>query len=127
MISKQRILTFLFGCILLRSILVYLAYYFKENKHTHLMNLLVVVCFLIGLSMILIYFGIGKESADKQLQNWKDDDPVMWWNDLRPVHGFLYILFALLTYLGYDNTWVILLLDVIIGLSAWIIHHRFLF
>lgn len=126
MISQERILTFLFGCILLRSILVYLAYYFKENKHQYFLYLLSAVCFLIGLSMVLIYFGIGRESADKQLLGWKDDDPVLWWNDLRIIHGFLFILFAILTSLNYNNTWIILLIDTLIGISAWRIHHKFL-
>jgi hypothetical protein len=126
MISKERIATFLFGCILLRSVLVYLAYYLQENQHEYLLNLLIAVCFVIGLSMILIYFGYGIESADKQLQGWKDDDSVLWWNHLRPLHGFLFILFAVLTFLGYKNTWVILLLDTLIGLSAWLMHHKFI-
>ena len=126
MISNQRIIAFLFGCILTRSILVYLAYYLQKNKKTLLLNLHISICFLIGLSMILIYFGIGRENADKQLQVWKDDDPVLWWNDLRIVHGSLYILFSILTAFGIENTWIILLLDTIIGLSAWIIHHKFI-
>ena len=125
MISQERILTFLFGCILLRSIFVYLAYFFK-NKHEYFLYLLAIVCFFIGLSMILIYFGVGRESADKQLLGWNDDDSVLWWNDLRPIHGSLFILFAILTALNYDNTWIILLVDTLIGISAWIIHHKFL-
>jgi len=126
MISNRRILTFLFGCILVRSILVYLAYYLQKNKKTFLLNLHISICFLIGLSMIRIYFGINKENADKQLQVWEDDDPVLWWNDLRIVHGSLYILFSILTAFGIENTWIILLLDTIIGLCAWAIHHKFI-
>lgn len=126
MISKERIATFLFGCILVRSILVYLAYYLEQTPHKYLQNLLILVCFLIGFSMILIYFGIGRERADQQLLGWKDSDSKVWWNDLRPLHGFLYILFAVLTALGYNNTWVILLLDTLIGLSAWMLHHKFI-
>jgi hypothetical protein len=126
MISNRRILTFLFGCILVRSILVYLAYYLQKNKKTFFLNLHISICFLIGLSMILIYFGINKENADKQLQVWEDDDPVLWWNDLRILHGSLYIIFSILTAFGIENTWIILLLDTIIGLCAWAIHHKFI-
>jgi hypothetical protein len=76
--------------------------------------------------MILIYFGINKENADNQLQVWEDDDPVLWWNDLRILHGSLYIIFSILTAFGIENTWIILLLDTIIGLCAWAIHHKFI-
>ena len=126
MISTQRIITFLFGCILTRTILVFLAYYFVENKYHILKNIFILVCFLIGLSMLLIYFGIGRERADKQLQGWKDDDPILWWNDLRPLHGSFYILFAILTAIGCKHTWIILLIDVLIGLIAWSFHHNFI-
>lgn len=125
MISKQRILTFLLGCILVRSILVYLAFLFKQKNNTYLLNLLAAVCLVIGIPMILLYFGIGFKSAEKQLEVWKDDDPVVWWNNLRPFHGIMYTLFAVLTLLGYSNTWIILLIDVVVGFFAWNIHHGF--
>ena len=51
-------------------------------------------------------------------------DPI-WWNDLRPIHSALYAIFAMLALNEFtkDHAWTILLMDVTIGLSAWI-HHK---
>ena len=75
----------------------------------------------IGLSFMYLYF-VGNEKADSQLE-WLGDKKI-WWNDLRPVHGFLYLLFAVYAIQQKDFAWMVLLVDVIIGLSAWLIHHR---
>ena len=47
----------------------------------------------------------------------------IWWNDLRPVHGFLYALFAILALQRNTKAWIVLLVDVAIGLTAFIMHH----
>ena len=48
----------------------------------------------------------------------------IWWNDLRPVHAFMYGLFALLALNGVkEHAWKVLLLDTIIGLLAFTQHH----
>ncbi len=47
----------------------------------------------------------------------------IWWNDLRPVHGFLYLLFAINAFEKNPDSWIILMLDVIIGLIAFLHFH----
>jgi hypothetical protein len=47
----------------------------------------------------------------------------IWWNDLRPVHGTLYLLFAYNAINGNDHAWMYLLADVIIGLISFLIFH----
>ena len=47
----------------------------------------------------------------------------IWWNDLRPVHGLLYLLFAYNAIKGNDFAWLYLLIDVIIGLIAFLLFH----
>ena len=43
----------------------------------------------------------------------------VWWDDLRPLHGALYLLFAVLAYRGVEHAWAVLALDVAIGIAAW--------
>jgi hypothetical protein len=43
----------------------------------------------------------------------------IWWNSLRPVHGTIYLLFTLLSVMGYKEAWIFLLLDVVVGLAAY--------
>ena len=46
-----------------------------------------------------------------------------WWSDLRAVHGFLFILFAILAFMRYRDAWKILFLDTSFGLVAFFIYH----
>ena len=49
----------------------------------------------------------------------------IWWNDLRPVHAILYTMFALSAINGIKQSWIFLLIDVIIGLIAFLTYHYF--
>jgi hypothetical protein len=43
----------------------------------------------------------------------------LWWNPVRPIHVVLYILFAYNAIQGNQQAWIYLLLDVIVGLLAF--------
>jgi hypothetical protein len=47
----------------------------------------------------------------------------IWWNDLRPVHALLYALFSYNAINGNRNAYLFLLVDVLFGLSAFLVHH----
>ena len=47
----------------------------------------------------------------------------IWWNNLRPIHSILYFLFAYNAIIGNKQSWVYLLIDVLIGLTSFLIHH----
>jgi hypothetical protein len=49
----------------------------------------------------------------------------IWWNNLRPIHGSLYLLFAYNAITGNQNAWIYLLVDVIIGLISFLIFHYY--
>ena len=49
----------------------------------------------------------------------------IWWNNLRPIHGILYFLFAYNAIIGNKNAWVYLLIDVLIGLISFLIFHLY--
>ena len=115
--QTKRLVVFLFGCILARIILVLLAKYL-DPKYLRVMGYLAIP---IGLSFLYLYF-VGNERADSQLE-WLGDKKI-WWNDLRPIHGFLYLLFAIYAIQQKSYAWIVLLVDVIFGLGAWLIHHQ---
>ena len=47
----------------------------------------------------------------------------IWWNDLRPVHAFLYYMFAHNAILKRKHAWRFLALDVLLGLYAFLQHY----
>ncbi len=47
----------------------------------------------------------------------------IWWNDLRPIHGLLYLLFAYNAINGVPGAYLYLLADVIFGLASFFVHH----
>jgi hypothetical protein len=47
----------------------------------------------------------------------------IWWNNLRPLHGLLYILFSYNAINGNKYSWIYLLVDVLFGLINFLIHH----
>jgi hypothetical protein len=50
-------------------------------------------------------------------------DDKIWWNNLRPIHGIMYALFAYHAINGNDFAWIYLLIDVIIGLISFLSFH----
>jgi len=103
---------FLLICIPIRCILVYIA--FRYYKNNYVMATLSAFTFIIGVCFLLIYIfnwrKTGVEVCGKKI----------WWNYLRPMHGILYISFAILAiqseYKQYAYS--LLLADVIIGVVA---------
>jgi len=70
-----------------------------------------------AIGFLTIYFGgLRKTGAEVFGER-------IWWNDLRPVHGFLYALFAILALQRNRLAWIVLLVDVLIGLTAFIMYH----
>ena len=47
----------------------------------------------------------------------------IWWKMLRPIHLFLWGLFAYFAISGNTHSWVILLIDTLIGLVSFILFH----
>lgn len=45
-----------------------------------------------------------------------------WWDSLRPLHGAMYGLFAVMAIVGYRHAWLVLLADAMIGAAAFVLH-----
>jgi hypothetical protein len=110
---QQRFLLFLIGCIGSRSLFVILAKYI----HTNYLKYLGYLALLPAIGFIFIYF-TGTRTTGAEVFGEK-----IWWNNLRPIHSILYFLFAYNAILGNKQSWIYLLVDVLIGLISFLIHH----
>lgn len=111
--EKSRILLFLVGCIGTRLILVALAYWFGKHN-IQLLKVMGILALFPGLGILSIYiFGLRKTGPEVF-------NELIWWNNLRPLHGLLWLLFAVLAITGiWQHAWKVLLLDTLIGLLAF--------
>jgi len=112
--ETKRILLFLFGCIGVRSYIVYLSRQ-KEN-----LPYMIIPAFIIGFGFLYIYFTNSRKTGPEVFGD------KIWWNDLRPLHGLLWLSFAILAILKNENAWLVLLSDTLIGLFSFISFHQLL-
>ena len=111
--KKKRVLLFLLGCIGVRLSLVFIAKYVPKKVLPYLGGL----ALLPSIGFFTIYFTNSRKTGPEVFGG------KIWWNRLRPVHGLLYLIFAILAFKENEYAWVVLLIDVFIGLSAFVIHH----
>ena len=108
----ERYVLFLLGCIGSRVLLAYTAKTIDKDYLPYMGY----VCLLPAIGMMYIYVtgsrDYGIEAGGK-----------IWWNNLRPIHSMLYFLFAYNAIMQYDIAWMFLAVDVLIGLSAFIVYH----
>lgn len=111
----KRILLFLIGCIGTRSLFVYIA----KNSSIQTLKYMGYLAVLPTIGFIYIYL-TGARQTGPEVFGGK-----IWWNNLRPIHAILYGLFAYNAIIGNTNAWIYLLVDVLFGLSSFILHHFF--
>lgn len=110
---QKRFLLFLIGCIGSRSLLAYGA---KIASKT-VLKIMGYIATIIGVGFLYI-FATGSRKTGGETFGDK-----IWWNNLRPVHGLLYLAFAYYAIMGISGAWVILLIDVVLGLVAFLGFH----
>jgi hypothetical protein len=110
---QKRFLLFLIGCIGTRALFVY----FAKNAGSKYLPLLGYLALLPAIGFIYIYL-TGSRKTGGEVFGEK-----IWWNDLRPIHSLLYFLFAYNAIIGNNKAWIYLLVDVIFGLSSFLIFH----
>lgn len=110
---QKRFLIFLIGCIGIRFLFVIIAKYIN----TKYLKYLGYLALLPAIGFIYIYItgtrktGVGAFGGK------------IWWNNLRPIHSILYFLFAYNAIIGNKQSWIYLLVDVLIGLITFLIYH----
>ena len=110
---QKRFMLFIFGCILTRLILTFIV---KNLKQKYL-QIAGYIGLILGISFLTIYFLNLRKTG---IEVFGDK---IWWNDIRPIHGILYLIFAYLAINKNKNAWIILLIDVIFGFVMFINHH----
>ena len=110
---QKRFLLFLIGCIGTRSLFVYVA----KNIDVKYLPLLGYLALLPAIGFIYIYLTGSRQTGGEVFGE------KIWWNDLRPIHSLIYFLFAYNAIIGNNKAWIYLLVDVIFGLSSFLIFH----
>ena len=110
---QQRFLLFLIGCIGVRSLFVVIAKYI----HTDYLKYLGYLALLPATGFMYIYVTGSRKTGPEVFGE------EIWWNHLRPVHSILYFLFAYNAILGNSHSWIYLLVDVVLGLLSFLLHH----
>ena len=105
---NKKIVLFVFGCLLVRFSFVLIA----KNINKKMLPLLGKIAIILAIGFLVLYLG---DLRQKGALNQK-----AWWNNLRPLHSILYFTFAYLALYKNDKAYIPLLLDVIIGLIAFV-------
>ena len=101
---------FLFGCIPIRLLLVYI------STITTNLKLFSIPLFIISFGFLYLYFTNGRLNAPEA-------NGITWWANLRIVHGLLYLAAGILSLQENKLVWVPLMVDVLFGLSAFLSHN----
>ena len=110
---KFRFLLFIFGCIGSRLAFTIVSAFAS--------GWLLRVLGLIALGPVIGWFYIifiGKRDTGLEVLGEK-----IWWKNLRPIHMLLWAFFAYLAIMGNRNAWIVLLIDTLFGLGAFLVHH----
>ena len=113
---QKRILLFLVGCIGVRLLLVYIA----KNIDIKLLKYMGYITLIPAFGFIYIYL-TGSRKTGPEVFGSK-----IWWNNLRPIHAILYLLFSYNAIIGNRNAWIYLLIDVLLGLISLLVYHVFI-
>jgi hypothetical protein len=111
--KQKRILLFLIGCIGTRTLFVLIA----KNSRPHLLPYLGYLAILPAIGFFYIYL-TGSRKTGQEVFGER-----IWWNNLRPIHGLLYALFAYNAITGNTNAWKYLLVDVLLGIFSFTWFH----
>jgi len=106
---QRRNILFLFGCIGTRLLFAYIAKIAKPQ----FLQYLGYVALVISAGFLYIYFTGARQTGPEVLGD------RIWWNDFRPVHAFLYILFAYHAISHHANAWIYLFIDAVVGVVAF--------
>jgi hypothetical protein len=108
MIPIFRLFVFLVFCIGSRLGLTYIA---KVSTQQHL-QYMGIVALMISFGFAFIYT-MGLRKTGIEMGGGK-----IWWNYLRPFHALMYGLFGICALNKCKNSWILLLIDTLVGLFA---------
>ena len=112
---QKRFLLFLFGCIGTRTLFVFLA----KNANKTYLQYMGYLSILLAIGFFYLFFTDSRKTGPEVFGD------KIWWNNLRPIHGLMYSLFAYHAINGNPFAWIYLLIDVIIGLLSFLVFHYY--
>jgi hypothetical protein len=110
---QKRWILFLGGCITVRSLFAYIA----KTVNPKWLPYLGALALLPVLGWLYILF-VKQRTTGPEVFGGR-----IWWNWLRPIHIILYTLFALYAFNQNGNAYLFLVVDVLIGLAAFLHQH----
>ena len=110
---QKRFLLFLFGCIPSRLFIMYIA----KTISLQYLPILGYIALMPAIGFIYLYLSGTRKTGSEVFGD------KIWWNDLRPIHGILYLLFSYNAINGNKNAWIFLLVDVLFGLTSFLTYH----
>ena len=110
---QKRFLLFLIICIGIRSLFVYIA----KTIDTNYLPIMGYISLLFAICFTYIYLTDGRKTGFEVFGE------KIWWNNLRPLHALLYFVFAYMAINKNQNAWIVLLIDVVIGLISFLTYH----
>ena len=112
---QERFVLFLFACIGTRSFFVYLA----KNANSTYLKYMGYLSILPAIGFFYLFLSGSRKTGAEVFGN------KIWWNNLRPIHGLMYFLFAYNAINGDAFAWIYLLIDIIIGLVSFLYFHYY--
>jgi hypothetical protein len=110
---QKRFILFLTGCIGSRALLVLIA----KTIQLQSLPLMGYGALIPAIGFTYIYLSGSRKTGGEVFGD------KIWWNDLRPIHAFLYFTFAFKAINREPSAWVYLAIDVIIGFISFIRYH----
>ena len=110
---QKRFLLFLGGCIATRSLFVWIAKTISPKYLPYLGYLALLPAF----GFFYIWWTGSRQTGAEVI------GARIWWNNLRPIHGFLYLVFAYSAINMMADSCRYLFADVIIGIVSFLIFH----
>ena len=110
---QKRFLLFLGICIPLRFVIAYVA----KIISLKFLPLLGIPFLIFGLVFMYLFLTNSRTTGAETMGD------IIWWNDLRPLHAGLHLLFAVMAFKRNPQAWKVLIADASIGLIAFFAYH----
>ena len=112
---QKRFVLFLCLCIPSR---LFLSYIIKKIKNKNIRFSLATLILIMGMGFLIIYLGNFRKTGGETFGN------KIWWNNLRPIHSFMYLYTSYLIFNNKKNANLIIFYDTIFGLISFFIYHN---
>ena len=112
---ENRFLLFFIFCMGVRFSIALVA----KNINIKLLKYMGYIFFIVAIRFAYIYVN----DTFYDIKTYQPFSDKIWWNDLRPIHSFFYLLFSYNAISGNKYAWIYLLIDVLLGLISFLTYY----